>query len=94
MPVPEGVVEEIKAHETDKGVLPAPKLPPPFARGDALEVREGPFRDQVGFFECVSDDERIVILLSMLGRQIRIPRWQGWAKGAKEKLDRMMAEAA
>ena len=26
--------------------------------------------------------------------QIRIPRWQGWAKGAKEKLDRMLAEAA
>ena len=27
-------------------------------------------------------------------RQIRIPRWQGWAKGAKEKLDQMLAEAA
>ena len=27
-------------------------------------------------------------------RSIRIPRWQGWAKGAKEKLDRMLAEAA
>jgi len=27
-------------------------------------------------------------------RKIRIPRWQGWAKGAKEKLDRMLAEAA
>jgi putative transposase len=24
----------------------------------------------------------------------QIPRWQGWAKGAKEKLDRMMVEAA
>ena len=28
------------------------------------------------------------------GRSIQIPRWQGWAKGAKEKLDRMMTEAA
>jgi transposase InsO family protein len=27
-------------------------------------------------------------------RSIRIPKWQGWAKGAKEKLDRMMSEAA
>ena len=27
-------------------------------------------------------------------RSITIPRWQGWAKGAKEKLDKMMAEAA
>ena len=27
-------------------------------------------------------------------RSIRIPKWQGWAKGAKEKLDGMMSEAA
>jgi len=27
-------------------------------------------------------------------RSIQIPKWQGWAKGAKEKLDRMLAEAA
>lgn len=73
VPVPEGVVEDIQARETDDGVVPAPKLPPPFAPGDSVEVREGPFRDQVGFFECVSDDERIVVLLSMLGRQLRIP---------------------
>lgn len=73
VPVPRGVVEDIRARETEDGVLPAPNLPPPFARGDAVEVREGPFRDQVGFFECVSDDERVVILLGLLGRQLRIP---------------------
>jgi transposase InsO family protein len=28
------------------------------------------------------------------GHSIMIPRWQGWAKGAKEKLDKLMAEAA
>jgi putative transposase len=28
------------------------------------------------------------------GRTIRIPKWQGWAKGAKEKLDALMAEEA
>ena len=27
-------------------------------------------------------------------RSIAIPRWQGWAKGAKEKLDRLLTEAA
>jgi hypothetical protein len=26
------------------------------------------------------------------GRTIRIPKWQGWAKGAKEKLDALMSE--
>jgi putative transposase len=28
------------------------------------------------------------------GRRTTIPRWQGWAKGAKKKLDKMLAEAA
>jgi hypothetical protein len=28
------------------------------------------------------------------GLSIAIPRWQDWAKGAKEKLDRMLAEQA
>lgn len=28
------------------------------------------------------------------GRTIRIPKWQGWAKGAKEKLDALMSEEA
>jgi len=28
------------------------------------------------------------------GMAIRIPKWQGWAKGAKEKLDRMLAAEA
>jgi transcriptional antiterminator RfaH len=72
VPVPKGVVEDIRARESQDGVVPVPE-PPPFARGEAVEVREGPFRDQVGFFECVNDEERIVILLSMLGRQLRIP---------------------
>ena len=28
------------------------------------------------------------------GRSIEIPRWQGWARGAKEKLDQMLAAEA
>lgn len=28
------------------------------------------------------------------GRLVQIPKWQGWAKGAKEKLDRMLAVQA
>ena len=28
------------------------------------------------------------------GMSMTIPRWQGWARGAKEKLDKMMADAA
>ncbi len=72
VPVPEGVVEDIIAREDQDGIVSAPSLPP-FADGEPIEVTAGPFLGQVGFFECVSDDDRIVILLGMLGRRIRVP---------------------
>ena len=28
------------------------------------------------------------------GKTVQLPRWQGWARGAKEKLDKLMQEAA
>ena len=28
------------------------------------------------------------------GRAVRIPKWQGWAKGAKAKLNQLLAEEA
>ena len=71
-PVPEGVVEDIRAREDDDGLVPVPTAPP-FSQGESVEVTDGPLKSQVGFFECVSDDERVVILLNMLGRQIRVP---------------------
>ena len=71
-PVPDGVVEDIQAREDDDGLVPIPTVAP-FDKGEAVEVTGGPLKSQVGFFECVSDDERIIILLNMLGRQIRVP---------------------
>jgi len=35
-------------------------------------VGEGPFLDQIGLFEQVDDSMRVVILLSLLGRNVRI----------------------
>ena len=72
VPVPKGVVEDIIAREGEDGIISAPSLPP-FADGEPVKVTAGPFLGQIGFFECVSDDERIVILLEMLGRRIRVP---------------------
>ena len=31
----------------------------------------GAFADQIGRFESVTDDQRVVILLDLLGRQVR-----------------------
>ena len=72
VPVPKGVVEDIIDRESEDGLVVAPSLPP-FADGEAVTVTAGPFLDQVGFFECESDNERVIILLEMLGRRIRVP---------------------
>ncbi|MHA1537419.1 MAG: transcription termination/antitermination protein NusG [Alphaproteobacteria bacterium] len=72
VPVPKGIVEDIMAREGEDGIVRAPSLPA-FADGEPVRVTAGAFHGQVGIFECQSDDERIVILLEMLGRRIRVP---------------------
>lgn len=70
--VPEGVVEDIRARETEDGVVPIAETPP-FAPGDTVQVTEGPFRDQVGWFERLADKDRVIVLLNLLGRPMRVP---------------------
>jgi len=69
--VPRGVVEEIRARADDNGLV---KLAPRFSfrAGDAVKVIAGALADQVGWFLSASDEERVVLLLDMLGRQVRI----------------------
>ena len=69
--VPEGVVEDIRAREDEGGMVPVPE-PAPFESGETVRVCHGAIRDQVGLFECVSDEERVFVLLSLMGRQLRI----------------------
>lgn len=69
VPVPHGVVEDIQAREDEAGLVPVPP-PVPFQPGEELRVTEGPLRDQTGWFQRVADRERIVILMSLLGRQV------------------------
>ncbi len=70
-PVPEGVVEHIRRREDEVGMI-ALKEPAPFSRGDVVRVTQGPLSEQVGLFECATDDERVVVLLGLLGRSVRI----------------------
>lgn len=70
LPVPSGVVDDIRRSEDEKGlVLAGRRLP--FERGEEVQIMSGPFADHVGWFECATDDERVVILLDLLGRQIK-----------------------
>lgn len=70
--VPDAVVEDILARADDEGFVPM-REPAPFEQGDTVQVTDGPLADQVGWFECCTDDQRVVVLLNLLGRQLRVP---------------------
>jgi transcription antitermination factor NusG len=48
--------------------LPEPK----FAFGEPLRLLTGPFADHIGTMLYVADKDRIALLLSLLGREVKV----------------------
>lgn len=69
-PIAREVIEEIMAREDSTGAIKL--LPPSIVRGDRIQLIDGPFADFTGLFEEIRDENRVVILLSLLGRKVRI----------------------
>ena len=70
-PVPVGIVEAIQIREDGDGlVCVAPQGL--FSKGERLHIAAGAFQGQTGLFECAADEERVVVLLELLGRDIRV----------------------
>jgi len=70
LPVPERIIAEIKAREDETGAV---KLAlPSFARGQVVRMLEGPLADVNGLFEEMRDENRVVLLVSLLGRKVRM----------------------
>lgn len=72
LPISDAVIDTIRSHE-DSGLVRI--SPPAFARGQRICVTDGPFADIMGLFECVDDQQRVVLLLEFMGRtvQTRLP---------------------
>lgn len=71
VPLPTAVVEDIRARIDENGLVPVePK--PPFEKGERLQVTGGALADSHGLFECATDDDRVILLLDLLGRQLRV----------------------
>lgn len=70
VPVPQGVVEDIRQQEDKKGLVGTGRSVP-FKKGAEVQIMSGAFADHIGWFECATDDERVVILLDLLGRRVR-----------------------
>lgn len=68
--LPDGFVEELMAREDSNGSVMT--APPKFKLGDQVRILDGALADQVGHIEQMADEDRIFLLLDMLGREVRI----------------------
>lgn len=68
--VPEPVIEAILARADEGGEVTM--LSKPLARGQSVQLVDGPFAECTALFEEIRDDMRVTILLSVLGRAVRV----------------------
>lgn len=69
--VPPGVVEDLMAREGEDGLISLPK-PPPMAPGTPVRLLDGAFASLTGLYEGMADNDRVVVLLDLLGRKARV----------------------
>jgi transcriptional antiterminator RfaH len=68
-PVPAAIIEEIRKRQDEDGfVVLARHIK--LGRGDKIRIDAGPFADYEAIFETMRDNERVVALLSLMGRQV------------------------
>jgi transcriptional antiterminator RfaH len=68
--VPDRIIGEIKAREDESGAVKL--VAPSFARGQVVRLLEGPLADVNGLFEEMRDENRVILLVSLLGRKVRM----------------------
>lgn len=69
--VPSQVIDKLKEQENDDGLVCIDSIAI-FAKGDKVHVLEGAFKNQTAVFETFDDKERVQLLLTFLGREIKI----------------------
>ncbi len=70
-PIPEGTIDDLQNQERPNGLLTPASLVR-LDRGAQLRLVEGAFAERVGIYERMTADQRVVLLLNLLGREIRI----------------------
>ncbi len=70
-PVPVGVVEQIRRFEDENGMVRPPK-PDSLIKGQKVEIADGAFEGLIGLVDGMSDEARVILLLDLLGREVRI----------------------
>jgi transcriptional antiterminator RfaH len=71
LPVPDGVVDEIRVREGDDGFVVL-GLPVGLKPGSKVRLIDGIFADARGILDRIADNHRVAILLKLLGREVRV----------------------
>lgn len=72
-PLPLGFVERLQEMSDGSGLRGDDKL----SAGDSVRIIGGPFDDLCGILENSGDQERVTILLSLLGKETRVSLRRG-----------------
>jgi transcriptional antiterminator RfaH len=71
-PVMPSVIEALRQSEGDDGLISVSPTVARFRTGDAVRVIEGAFDACRGLFEARKENERVAVLLDLLGRKVRV----------------------
>ena len=69
--VPADIIAGIQARQDEKGLVKTHEGCG-FKPGDRVRIIKGPLGDLEGLFEGPNDDERVTVLLSLLGREVKV----------------------
>jgi transcriptional antiterminator RfaH len=69
--VDDRIIESLKQRENELGFIQLDQRPR-FQPGEKVRVLDGAFTDSLGFYEGMTDRERVTILLDLLGRKVRV----------------------
>ena len=70
-PIPTRIIDAIRAREDEDGNV-ALGADLHFRKGEVVKILDGPMTDAIGLFDIMTDDERVVVLLDLMGRQVRV----------------------
>ena len=69
--VADRIIDDLKRSEDEHGFVRLERRPR-FAPGDQVRILDGIFANCLGLFDGMSDRERVMVLLDLLGRKIRV----------------------
>jgi transcriptional antiterminator RfaH len=69
--VPTYVIEALRTQEIGDGVVTLTALST-FTKGESVRIMDGVFKDQVATFESMDDKSRVHLLLTFMGREMKM----------------------